>query len=389
MKVAYVTPRYGIEAVGGAEAGARGLAEHLVADLGWEVEALTTCAVDNRTWANEYVEGTSDVNGVTVHRFRSAAGRDPGFDRFSRTIMAQPFRAAPRDQDRWIQMQGPHNPALIDAVASSDADLLVFTPYLYEPAVKGIPRVPGRAVFHPAAHDEQPIHLPLFRAVFTGARGLSFYTFSERRLVERLFPVASSPQIVLGLGVEERRGDPAAARELVGVGDRPFLHYQGRVDDGKGTTVLAEFFAAYKRRRPGPLALVLAGPVVDTPPAHPDILVPGMVDEDVMGGLFQASTVYVHPSAYESFSITLMDAWESERPVLVNGRCEVTREHCERSGGGLWFDGYVSFEVTLDRLLADEAFRTGLGAAGKAYVDTHYRWPTLIDRYRRFLESLC
>ena len=49
MKIAYVTPRYGVEVVGGAEAGARGLAEHLAGDLGWEVEALTTCAVDNRT----------------------------------------------------------------------------------------------------------------------------------------------------------------------------------------------------------------------------------------------------------------------------------------------------------------------------------------------------
>jgi glycosyltransferase involved in cell wall biosynthesis len=388
VKIAYVAPRYGLEVIGGAEAGVRGLAEHLVSDLGWEVEALTTCAVDNRTWANEYAEGTSELNGVTVHRFRSAAGRDPGFDRFSRKIMSVPHRVAPRDQERWIQLQGPHNPALLDALAASDADLLVFSPYLYEPTAIGLPRVAGRAVLHPAAHEEQPIHLPLFRRVFTGARGLALYTFSERRLVERLFPVASSPQIVLGLGVDEATGDADAARRSVGLGDRPFLHYQGRVDDGKGATVLAEFFAAYKRRRPGPLALLLAGPVFDQPLAHPDIVVPGAVDDATMRGLFRASTVYVHPSAYESFSITLMDAWEWERPVLVNGRCEVTVEHCRRSSGGLWFDGYASFEVALDTLLADASLRAAMGAAGKAYVDEHYRWPTLVDRYRRFLEGL-
>ena len=66
MKVAYVTPRYGEEVVGGAEAGARGLAEHLVSDLGWDVEALSTCAIDNRTWADEYDEGTTELNGVRV-----------------------------------------------------------------------------------------------------------------------------------------------------------------------------------------------------------------------------------------------------------------------------------------------------------------------------------
>jgi glycosyltransferase involved in cell wall biosynthesis len=388
VKVAYVTPRYGVEVVGGAEAGARGLAEHLVADLGWEVEALTTCAVDNRTWANVYDEGATVLNGVRVHRFKSKSGRDHGFDKLSRAIMSQPFRAAPRDQERWITMQGPHNPALLDAVRASDADLLVFGPYLYEPAVRGIPLVPGRAVFHPAAHEEQPIHLPLFRRVFGLARGLAFYTDAERRLVERLFPVASTPQLVLGLGVDASRGDERDAREAFGIGDRPYLHTQCRVDAGKGTTMLAEFFAAYKRRRPGPLTLVLAGPVDDPPPPHPDIVVPGALDADLMYSAFRGSVAYVHPSAYESFSITLMDAWEAGRPVVVNARCEVTREHCARSGGGLWFDSYASFEVVLDRLLADAALRDRLGAAGKVYVDTHYRWPILIERYRRFLESL-
>jgi glycosyltransferase involved in cell wall biosynthesis len=388
VKVAYVTPRYGVEIVGGAENAARKLAERLVHDVGWEVEALTTCAVDNRSWANEYVEGTSDVNGVRVHRFASAAGRDPGFDRFSRSIMEQPTRVAPRDQDRWITMQGPHNPKLLDAIRESDADLLVFGPYLYEPAAKGIPLVPGRAVFHPAAHEEQPIHLPVYRRVFTGARGLVFYTETERRLVERLFPVASSPQLVRGLGVDEGSGDAAAAREALGLGDRPYLMYQGRVDAGKGTTMLAEFFAAYKQRRPGPLALVLSGPVDDRPPPHTDIVLPGMVDDSTMWGLFRGCEVYVHPSAYESFSIVLMDAWEAGRPTLVNARCEVTRQHCAQSGGGFWFDGYASFEVVLDRLLGDADLRSQLGRSGKEYVAASYRWPALIDRYRAFLEGL-
>jgi glycosyltransferase involved in cell wall biosynthesis len=258
----------------------------------------------------------------------------------------------------------------------------------YEPAARGLPLVADRAVFHPAAHEEQPIHLPLFRRVFTSARGLAFYTDTERHLVERLFPVASSPQLVLGLGVDESRGDEAVARAALGIGDRPYLHTQCRVDAGKGTTMLAELFAAYKARRPGPLVLVLAGPVDDPPPPHPDIIVPGMLEPDLMYSAFRGASIYVHPSAYESFSITLMDAWEAGRPVLVNARCDVTKEHCVRSGGGLWFDGYATFEVVLDRLLADAQLRDRMGVAGKAYVDTHYRWPTLIQRYRGFLESL-
>jgi len=124
---------------------------------------------------------------------------------------------------------------------------------------------------------------------------------------------------VLGLGVDEGEGDPDASRAALGLGDRPFLHYQGRVDNGKGTTVLAEFFAAYKRRRPGPLALVLSGPVDDRPPEHPDMFVTGLIDPDVMWGLFRASTVYVHPSAYESFSICA-DGRMGGRPACAGER---------------------------------------------------------------------
>ena len=64
MKVAFVVPRYGVEVRGGAEHAARQLAERLVADLGWDAEVLTTCAVDSRTWANELPAGMAMVNGV-------------------------------------------------------------------------------------------------------------------------------------------------------------------------------------------------------------------------------------------------------------------------------------------------------------------------------------
>ena len=88
MKVAYVTPRYGEEVIGGAELGARMLAERLVDALGWPVEVFTTCALDARTWADEYPPGDAEVNGVTVHRIRSRAGRDPGFEAFSAGVLA-------------------------------------------------------------------------------------------------------------------------------------------------------------------------------------------------------------------------------------------------------------------------------------------------------------
>lgn len=382
MKVSFVVPRYGEEVRGGAEMAARLLAEHLVHDLGWEAEALTTCALDNRTWANEYEPGTVDINGVTVHRFASEAGRDPTFGKFSAPLLAAPKRANDEQQERWLDLQGPRNAGLLDAVASTDAAAVVFYPYLYEPTVRGLPLVGRRAVLHPAAHDEPPLYLSMYRAVFTGAAGLVYHTLAERSLVEANFPVVSIRQLVLGLGVDEAVPGGTSPQ------DGPYLLYVGRVDDGKGTRFLAEFFAAYKQRHPGPLKLVIAGRVFDPPPPHPDVVVLGEVDDPTKWALYEGALAFVNPSAWESFSIVLMEAWECGLPVLVNGRSEVLREHCQRSAGGLWFDGYAGFEVAVDRLVADADLRAALGAAGLRYVEANYRWPSLVQRYRAFLEAI-
>jgi glycosyltransferase involved in cell wall biosynthesis len=388
MKVAFVVPRYGDEVFGGAERAAQQLAERLHAHRGWPVEVLTTCAVDYRTWDDWYPEGTTDLRGVRVHRFRSARGRSPDFDEYSGPVLGAPERATPAQQAGWIERQGPVCPELLDAVRGSDADLVTFHPYLYAPTVLGLPLVGRRAVLHPSAHDEVPIRLPLYRDVFTAAGALVFWTRDEQAFTNRMFPVAASPQLVFGLGVESAPGDAVAAAAATGLGDRPYLLCLGRVDDAKGTGPLARWFAAYKERHPGPLALVLAGPVVTPPLPHPDVVITGSVDEPTKWGLLADAAVNVVPSRHESFSIVLLEGWVAGRPALVKGACAVTRTHVRRSGGGLWFDDYAHFEAALDRLLVSSELRAALGAAGARYVERDYAWPRMIDRYGAFLETV-
>jgi glycosyltransferase involved in cell wall biosynthesis len=72
----------------------------------------------------------------------------------------------------------------------------------------------------------------------------------------------------------------------------------------------------------------------------------------------------------------------------VNGRSEVLREHCWRSGGGLWFDRYGRFEGALDTILGDAGLSAAMGRRGRAYVEANYRWPTLVERYRAFAQGV-
>jgi len=162
----------------------------------------------------------------------------------------------------------------------------------------------------------------------------------------------------------------------------------GRVDEHKGSSMLAAFFRTYKQRHPGALALALVGPVAASIPEHEDIVVTGAVDEADKCDIVRDATVSISPSALESFSLVVLEAWEQSVPVMVNATCDPTREHCERSGGGLWFGSYREFEVVLERLCADAQLRTMLGTRGRAYVERYYQWPELIRRYAAFLGAV-
>ena len=87
-----------------------------------------------------------------------------------RRLANQNGHHATREQGkRWVQYNGPVSPQLVDAVVASDADVVAFSPYLYHPTVATIGKVRVPAVFHPAAHDEPALYLPVFRGTFGDA----------------------------------------------------------------------------------------------------------------------------------------------------------------------------------------------------------------------------
>jgi glycosyltransferase involved in cell wall biosynthesis len=292
---------------------------------------------------------------------------------------------------RFVELVGPVCPDAIDEAEQSDCDLVAVTPYLYWPAVAGVPRLGRRVLFHGAAHDEPELHLPIMQPVFAGVGGFSFNSFAERRLVERTFPVAHLPDTVIGNAVVEGSGDPGRARRALGLdADEPFVLCVGRVERSKGSHLLAELWSLYRRRRRSAPKLVFVGPVHEPLDGGGDsgVTVAGPQPEDVKWGALEACTAVVSPSAWESFSLVMIEAWLARKPVLVNGRCEPTVEHCRRSSGGLWFDEYGDFEVSIDRLLADPELRSTLAANGRAYATRLFSWPAITARYAELADRI-
>jgi glycosyltransferase involved in cell wall biosynthesis len=289
-----------------------------------------------------------------------------------------------------MRRQGPYVPEIVPWLWSSagEFDAVVFFTYLYYTTWAGLPAAAGLVpcILHPTAHDEPPLYLSLFDATFRHPSALSFLTEEEAALVHRRFR-ARRPGHVVGMGI-----DPAGAvdvdrfRATYALGERPYVTFVGRIDPHKGSVELFEQFVAYKQRNPGPLALVVVGePVLPMPP-HPDVIVTGFVDEATKGAAIAGATALVQPSYYESFSIVLVEAWTHGRPALVNGACAVLEGQARRSGGAIPYRGFAEFEAGLDLLTENPELAHHIGAAGRDYVESRYRWPVVLDSYEALLE---
>jgi glycosyltransferase involved in cell wall biosynthesis len=391
VKVLHVVQRYGAEVAGGAEAYCRMLSERL-ARRGHTVEVVTTCAVSYVDWANEYPPGPTEIEGVTVHRMPVRRPRhEELFAALNHRVLAGGRQPSFLVQEEWMRMQGPDAPGVRDFVAEESGrfDLVAFFTYLYATTYYGIgaSRVP--VVLHPLAHDEPPLYVPLLDVPVRSADGFAFVTPEEQELVLRRFGVEDRPHSVVGIGTDlDVTADPDLFRQQSGLGDRPYVVVVGRVDPGKGARELYDMWVTYKRRRPGPLALVVVGEAVTTLDPHPDVLMTGFVDEDVKHSAVAGAVALVQPSYFESFSMVVTEAWALRRPVLVQGRCAVLRGQCERAQGGIPYEGYAEFETALDLLLEEPELATALGETGRAYVERTYDWNVILDRYERLMQRV-
>lgn len=382
--LAFVVQRYGTEVTGGSETLARALAARLAADH--QITVFTTCARDYVTWRNELPPGEEWLEGVRVRRFPVAQERDlAAFNRFAETLYDRPHTDA--DEARWLREQGPYVPALVEELGRRRDDFaaVVFFTYLYYPTCAGLEAAPQRAILVPTAHDEPPLRLRLFEAVFARPRALAFLTRPEEALVRERFSLGDRPARLAGMGVDVPPApDARGFRERHGV-PGPYLLYAGRVDAGKGCLDMVAHYARFRAETGQETPLLLIGTLSMPEPDTPGVRYLGYLDEAEKAAAVAGASVVLCPSPYESFSISLLEGFACGVPGLVNARSEVLKDHCRRAGGGLYYADGDEFVECLDTLLRDDALRQAMGDGGRRYVAQNYRWDVVLSRYRELI----
>lgn len=387
-KIAIINQRYGLEVNGGSEYHARILAEQLAKMH--DVEVITTCAKEYDTWKNEYPEGDEVINGITIHRFPVDHPRD--FETFQKCELMRIKRKSRfmtwRMEQKWIDEQGPYCPKAIQYIKDNyeQYDTFIFVTYLYYLTVMGLKEVADKSILVSTAHDEPFLRMRHYRNLFKAPRGYFFNTEEEKDLIFNKFKTQKIPHRIGGVGIETPEvTNPEKFKKEHGLNH--YIIYVGRIDYGKNCQELFDFFDRYKSKYGGDLKLVLMGKEMMEVPEREDILSLGFVNEEEKYDGMAGADFLVLPSIYESMSIVVLDSLKLGVPVLVNGKCEVLKAHCEKGNGGLFYQDYESFEQCMLKLLKDENLRKQMGDDGSQYVEKNYQWDAILKRLNSLMDE--
>ncbi|WP_124065164.1 glycosyltransferase family 4 protein [Clostridium sp. E02] len=386
IKIAFVNQRYGLEVNGGSEYYTRVMAEHLKDS--YEVEVLTTKAVDYVTWANYYKHDEEIINDILVKRF--SVEKERNSEEFSVLNQSLLKRRNHTDQEEqaWFDAQGPLASQLIQYVREhkDEYDVFVFVTYLYYLTVMAMPEVADKAVLIPTAHDEPYIYFSRYKRIFTIPKAIVYLTDEEKAFVNNQFCNQHIKNAVMGVGIDvPKRVSPSEFTEKYNL--EQYITYVGRIDESKGCKWLFQYFEEYKKRNPNnELKLVLMGKTVLKIPKNPEIISLGFVSEDEKFSGIAGAKSLILPSEFESLSISVLEAMALSIPVIVNGRCEVLKGHCEKSNGGLYYKNYYEFEGCLEFVQNNVEVYEQMRNNAKQYVEKNFKWNVIIDKFKNIVD---
>lgn len=389
-KVAIIVQRCHESVVGGSEALAWHYATLLKQD--YEVDVLSTTAVDAAYWTNVLPEGTEVRDDINIRRFHV----DIGYSSFRTELFARlvgdydKFHLAEgREtagqrkhlpwsiplQEEMVRRIGPYSGSLVNYVRDhwSQYRAIIVVTYLYPTAYFSLMEIPkGRALFAPTLHDEEPAYLSVHQHAARRAHSLIWLTEAEQRLGTALW--GELPGRVVAMAIDAEPREPAET-------DEPYILYCGRIDPNKGCATLFEYFSRYKQKHPSSLRLVLTGKADIPVPDHPEIDYRGFVSTEEKFSLMSGAEVYVMPSAKESFSIVALEAMAQRTPVLGNADSAVLKDHIDQSGGGRTYSDYETFAAGLREMTSNGTARQSMGTSAREYVTSRY----VTDRVRKSL----
>lgn len=381
-KIGFVSPWYGENIPGGAEAELRGVVHHLQ-EAGVNLEVLTTCVKRFQDdWNRNYhAPGYTVESEIPVRRFPVRRRNTARFDEVNLKLMNG--LSVSEKEEKVFCREMINSPELYKYMKKHEDEyaLFVMIPYMFGTTYYGAQICPEKTVLIPCFHDESYAYMKCFRDVFSKVKGMVFNAEPERFLTERLYGVNGENYSTFGIGMDTdwiSRADDFRKKYNI---FSPFILYAGRKDAGKKVDLLVKYFVMYKRQYPSDLKLVLIGGGNIKLPDRDDIIELGFIDVQDKYNAYGAATLFCNPSQMESFSFVIMESWLAGRPVLVNDKCAVTKDFVRQANGGLYFGNFREFSLCVQFILNHPKEAQQMAENGRSYVKEHFVWDVIVNKY--------
>ncbi len=153
----------------------------------------------------------------------------------------------------------------------------------------------------------------------------------------------------------------APAKQLPNVPGRRLTHflYVGDAEPRKNLGALLDAYARYRQESPKPLELVLAG---SADADGPGVRVERHPDARRLAELFAGAAALVHPSLYEGFGLTVLEAMRVGVPVIASRSVE---ELCDAAARYADPDKPETFAEAMGEIAARPALRAELWQRGR------------------------
>jgi glycosyltransferase involved in cell wall biosynthesis len=243
-------------------------------------------------------------------------------------------------------------------------------------------------------------YTPLYRRSGRGADRVIVPSRSTLEDIRSAYGMAEAKLAVVPQGVDDSFGRVEdedvlrATRERWVGSDRPFIVFVGKLSQRRNIPVLMRAFALAKERASLPHALLLMGPNHLGLPLDELARELGIEDSFVqtdgkveshseLASLYSAADLYVSASAYEGFSITLVEALACGTPVVTINRAALSEI---AAGAALLVDEPEPEQLAdaIATVLTDEMLRSDLSERGLERAKA-YQWR---DAARATLEIL-
>ncbi len=177
--------------------------------------------------------------------------------------------------------------------------------------------------------------------------------------------------------------------------DDRIVLFLGRIHKIKGISLLVQAFAELSAEL-GNINLVIAGPDDgDLPNITRLVKKMGIIDKVIFTGplygqeklsAYIDADVFVLPSMYEIFSVTILESLLCGTPVIIVDQCGIAGDIDGKGGISIPRDK-GSLKKAMYRMLTDHNLRKSLGARGKKLVQQRFNWTAIIDNLEKIYNN--